>query len=91
MQASYTFAGDDTYVRTVIRSPRTSMFLNPVIRQDGAQHAVAAATVNGAATWLFRGILAVSACVVLYLFYRRPPILTSAPRPVLAPADRETA
>jgi hypothetical protein len=91
MQASYTFAADDTYVRTVIRSPRTSMFLNPVIRQDGAQHAAALASVNAAATWLFRGALAVFAGVVVFLFYRRPPILTSAPRPVLTPADRETA
>jgi hypothetical protein len=91
MEASYTFAADDTYVRTVVRSPRTSMFLNPVIRQDGAQHAAAVATVNVARTWIFRGALAVSACVVLFLFYRRPPMLQSAPRPVLAPADRETA
>jgi hypothetical protein len=91
LQASYTFADDDTYIRTVIRSPRTSMFLNPVFRQDGAQHPAAVATVNLAATWLFRGALAVFAGVVLFLLYRRPPILSSAPRPVLAPADRETA
>ena len=67
------------------------MFLNPVFRQDGGQHPAAVATINAPATWLFRGALAVFACVVVFLFYRRPPILTSAPRPVLAPADRETA
>jgi hypothetical protein len=91
MRASYTFADDDTYIRTVIRSPRTSMFLNPVFRQDGTHHFAAAATVNTAATWLLRGTLAVVACAAMFVLYRRRPIHLSAPRPVLTPADRETA
>jgi hypothetical protein len=90
MQASYTFAADDSYIRTVIRSPKTSMFLNPVLRQDGIHHQARVATVNVAGTWLFRGVMVLAVAVVL-LLYRRRPIFSSAPRPVLAPADRETA
>src|SRR5262245_61150872 len=90
MHASYTFTDEDTYVRTVIRSPRTSMFLNPVLRQDASPHLVAA-SVDLVGTWLFRAALARLAATALVLLYRRRPAFSSDPRPVLAPADRETA
>lgn len=90
--ASYAFSHDDTYIRTVIRSPRTTMFLNPVLRHEGAAPQQLAARVNMAGTWLFRGGL-VLVCVALGLLYRerRRPALKRSPRHVLAPAGRKTA
>lgn len=90
--ASYTFGRDDTYIRTVIRSPRTAMYLNPVLRYDGDQLQAPAATLNVSATWLFRGSLVFAATALVWLYReRRRPFLASPRRPVLAPADRETA
>jgi hypothetical protein len=67
--ASYTFQDDDTYIRTFIESPRTTMFLNPMIRYDPGALDGPVATVDHAATWLFRGSLA--AAVVGIGLYRR--------------------
>ena len=52
--AAYTFRDDDSYIRTVIEGPRTTIFLNPVVRYDGAALPRPRATVNNAATWLLR-------------------------------------
>ena len=92
MSASYTFSHDDSYIRTVIRSPRTAMFLNPVLRHDGSGPAPLAAQVDMPGTWLFRGGL-VLVSVALGLLYRerRRPARQRSPRAVLAPADRKTA
>lgn len=90
--ASYRFDRDDTYIRTVIQSPRTSMFLNPIVRTEGGQHHAPAATINIAGTWMLRGSLAI-ACIALLLAYRerRRPVVSAPPRTVLTQADRETA
>ena len=90
--ASYTLSDDDSYIRTVIRSPRTAMFLNPVLRHDGSGPKRLAAQVDMPGTWLFRGGL-VLVSVALGLLYRerRRPALQRSPRAVLAPADRKTA
>lgn len=90
--ASYAFAHDDSYIRTVIRSPRTAMFLNPVIRHDGAAPERLAAQMDVPGTWLFRGglILVALALGLLYRERRRPAHQRS-PRAVLAPANRKTA
>jgi len=90
--ASYTFSPDDTYIRTVIRSPRTAMFLNPVLRHDGRGPQPLVAQVDLPGTWLFRGAL-VLVSVALGLLYRerRRPAPQRSPRAVLAPADRKTA
>ena len=36
MQATYPIEPDDTYIRTVIRTPNMVMYLNPVLRYDGS-------------------------------------------------------
>jgi hypothetical protein len=53
--ADYTFTDHDTYVRTVIESPQTVLYLNPVIRYDGVAMPKPAASVDAAATWTMRG------------------------------------
>ena len=35
LTASYAFQPSDTYIRVAIRAPRTTMYLNPVLRYDG--------------------------------------------------------
>jgi hypothetical protein len=73
LTASYRFEPGDTYVRTAIRAPRTTMYLNPVVRYDGTLPAPAA-TVDVAKTAVLRGTLAVAALGGLTLLYlrRRP-------------------
>jgi hypothetical protein len=92
LDAEYTFKRDDTYIRTVIRSPRTAMFLNPVLRSEGPQAAAPVARVDIAGTWLMRGgLVFLGAIFALVYRERRRPFLNRAPRPVLTPADRKTA
>jgi hypothetical protein len=91
VSASYTFSADDTYIRTVIGSPRTTMYLNPVFRSHEGRDDAPVATVNTAGTWLYRASL-LCACAALVWLYRerRRPLLAARPQAVLA-ADRETA
>jgi hypothetical protein len=53
--ASYQLQPHDHYVRTVIETPHTTMYLNPVIRWDGAQLQQPVAAFNTTATWAARG------------------------------------
>jgi hypothetical protein len=53
--ADYTFADDDTYIRTVVKAPQTTLYLNPVVRWDGAGLPAPKATVDQAWTWTQRG------------------------------------
>jgi hypothetical protein len=55
LRASYGFAPDDTYIRTVIQTPRTELFLNPVFRYDGEALPAPRPTVDAAGTWALRG------------------------------------
>ena len=72
MEATYTFAATDTYIRTVIRTPNMVMYINPVMRYDGSKLPSPLSTVDGASTWLHRAIvLVVSALIGLFL-WRRP-------------------
>jgi len=92
VSASYAIGHDDTYIRTVIRSPRTAMFLNPIIRTEGGQHHAPVASVNLAGTWLFRASMAIAGIALLVLFRERRRLLGARETPpVLARADRETA
>jgi hypothetical protein len=86
--ASYAFAADDTYIRTVIRSPRTTMYLNPILRYDGAHVHSPSASVNAARTWTMRGtaVFAGIGCLVLYRERKRPRF-SSRPRPVFRPVS----
>jgi hypothetical protein len=73
MQATYTFAATDTYIRTVIRTPNMVMYVNPIMRYDGVALPALVAVVNDTSTWLRRvGVLAVSAFVTLVLWRRGP-------------------
>jgi len=56
LMAEYTFSNDDTYIRTVIHTPGTTVFLNPVLRYDGARLPQPVSTVEAGATWLLRGV-----------------------------------
>lgn len=62
--ASYTLTAADTYVRTVVTSPQSTLFLNPVLRWDGQHLPAPHATVNAAATWTQR-IAVLAACALL--------------------------
>lgn len=55
--ADYTLSDVDSYVRTVIESPQTILFLNPVVRWDGRTLPAPSATVDAALTWTYRGTL----------------------------------
>jgi hypothetical protein len=94
LSASYTFRPEDTYIRTVIRTPATTMYLNPVIRYDGARLPTLSASVDEGATWLVRGAsLAAGLALVAVVRSRRPPAPRSAPAAIedVAPPKRKTA
>lgn len=56
--ASYTLAAQDQYIRPVINSANTTLFLNPVIRTPNASRpALPVATVDLPLTWAFRIVL----------------------------------
>lgn len=80
--AAYTFTPQDPYIRAVIRTPRTTIFLNPVIRDDGDGVPPApGASVDIVRTWaLHLGSLAtvIAAAVWLWPARRRVP---PAPEP----------
>jgi hypothetical protein len=72
MEATYTFAATDSYIRTVIRTPNMVMYVNPVLRYNGVALPAPAAGVDSTSTWLHRlVILLVSAVVVVFLWGRR--------------------
>ena len=66
LAASYAFGADDTYIRAVVTSPQTVLYLNPVVRWNGAQLPAPAATVNAVLTWTQRGGIGL-ACMALVL------------------------
>jgi hypothetical protein len=71
MEATYTFAATDTYIRTIIRTPNVVMYVNPVIRYDGSRLPSPAATVDGASTWLHRAVIFIVSAAVIVLLWRR--------------------
>ena len=68
--ATYTFDERDTYIRAVIYSPRTIMFLNPVFRYDGVRVPAPAAQIDSVATWTMRASVG-GAVLALGLLLRR--------------------
>ena len=80
--ADYTFDLADTYIRTVIRSRQTTMYLNPVIRYDGVHVPAPAATVDAASTWLLRGTCLFAGATMLVVMRKR----RRAPAPASASA-----
>jgi hypothetical protein len=72
MQATYTFAATDTYIRTVIRTPNMVMYINPVLRYDGVKLPTLAAAVNETSTWLHRALVLIVSALVVFFLWRRP-------------------
>lgn len=68
-RADYVFDARDTYIRAVIHTPNTTIFLNPILRDDGDGRPQAlTATVNHTATWSLRlAVLAVLAGSLAWL------------------------
>jgi hypothetical protein len=90
--SSYTFSDADTYVRTVIESPQTVLYLNPVVRYDGAALPRPAATVATLATWLMRSAVTIGLALLAVLFTRRRSLaVADVPETVLADPKRKTA
>ena len=71
MEASYTFAATDSYIRTVIRTPNMVMYVNPVVRYDGAQLPSPSAAVDATSTWLHRAVILIIAAAVMFFLWRR--------------------
>jgi hypothetical protein len=90
LTASYTFQPQDTYVRTVIRAPKTTLYLNPVLRYDGAGIQPPTAVVDGARTWALRAASLTALVSTLLLVRRRASRAAAAP-PRLPTTDQETA
>ena len=70
LSASYEFSPNDTYIRTTIRAPRTTMYLNPVLRYNGSLPQPEA-TVDRLKTWLLRGAFAAAVICGLLVYRRR--------------------
>jgi hypothetical protein len=68
--ASYAFDPSDTYIRTAIHAPRTTMYLNPVFRYNGAIPEPAA-TVDTIKTTVLRAAFALALAAGLVLYLRR--------------------
>lgn len=69
LNASYVMRDDDTYIRAVVTSPHTTLFLNPVVRWNGTDLPTPVATVNGFWTWTQRGSALVAAGL-FWMFWR---------------------
>jgi hypothetical protein len=91
--ADYRLTAMDTYVRTVVESPQTILYLNPVLRYDGTSVRAPNAVVDRAATWGKRGGTAVICGMLAFVYRRRRrrPLVEAAPRAVLADAKRKPA
>jgi hypothetical protein len=89
--AEYTFEPDDTYIRTIINSSRTTLYLNPVLRYDGVRAPAPAASVNYTSTWLLRGSSALAAVSLVLLWRRRRTPVLTAHRAALPGPDRNPA
>jgi hypothetical protein len=69
LAASYVFEPGDTYIRVAIRAPRTTMYLNPVLRYDGTLPS-SLATVNATQTAVLRGVCALVALAGVTVYRR---------------------
>jgi hypothetical protein len=91
-RASYTFGAHDTYVRAVVHTPQTTLYLNPVLRYDGRALPSPVATIDGPQTWLLRsGIVAALLATASLLWPRRKVLPAAAMSPALPETDQETA
>jgi hypothetical protein len=94
-EAAYVVQPTDPYVRTVIVTPRTTMYLNPVVRYDGVALQQPIAVFDAEATWVLRlerlALLLAAVCVLVAVMWRPRPrpmaIAPPAPRPIAQAAD----
>ena len=70
--ASYPIAAADSYVRAVVTSPQTTLYLNPVIRWNGTALPAPTATVSQAWTWTQRGAAAFGCALLFARLWLRP-------------------
>lgn len=91
LAASYTITANDTYVRTVITSPQTVLYLNPVLRYDGKNLPKPMASVDASSTWAIRGGTGLGVAAVWLAFARRRKAQQPVQRAVLADAKRNIA
>jgi hypothetical protein len=91
LAAEYRFEPHDTYIRTTIRSDRSMIYLNPVVRHDGDGSPLPAAPVDAASTWLLRGSFAAGGFLLVHLAWRRPRTRPSSAEDGLRDITRETA
>lgn len=90
--ADYRFAPDDSYIRTVIRSPRTTLYLNPVLRYDGVRAPAPLSAIDAAGTWTRRSAAGLASVLAILVWRRRrAPALVPSPQPVLPGPDRNPA
>jgi hypothetical protein len=82
--ADYTFTDADTYVRTVVDTPQTVLFLNPVVRWNGRTLPAPVATVDAALTWTLRGGIALGVLLLVARARLRQSVSRAAGAGVLA-------
>lgn len=88
--ADYVITDSDTYIRTVVRGPQATMFLNPIIRYDGRALPAPVAHMNMAGTWAMRAST-VSASVALLWLLRRRSLAATAKSSIVGEADGNPA
>jgi hypothetical protein len=69
--ASYVIRPDDPYVRTVISTPHTLMFLNPVVRYDGKRLTPPVAVLDAGRTWAVRSSILATVVMLIWLAIAR--------------------
>jgi hypothetical protein len=89
-RARYEFSREDTYVRTVIRSPRTWMFLNPILRYDGTALPAPAATAQVGITWIARGIVIGGIAAAVFRWRRRTALGAGLALALASPLQAQT-
>jgi hypothetical protein len=85
--ASYLLQAGDPYVRTVIVTPHTTMYLNPVVRYDGTRLVAPIAVFDSPATWEWRAGLVALAAILAWVAMAVSRFRVSGPIPEPVPAD----
>ncbi len=68
LTADYTLTANDPYVRTVVTTPQTILYLNPVVRWDGRSVPAPVASTNEWLTWLQRALAAAALMALAFKF-----------------------
>lgn len=86
--ARYLLQPGDRYIRTVVRTPRSALFLNPVVRTVGERPAALLATPALVATWAGRSAVVAGLLALAWALARRFRPGRRAHRPARAPRRR---